>query len=108
MTLAGSISLMETREALEKGKDQYSRPPYWGNLFWNKDSELFQYKNEHCQSLNTRKPNWIGRISTVDLPIKVACFVTKIKNIFNRKMNIAEALVQGNITGYEGLVQLTS
>ncbi len=33
----------------------------------------------------TRNTNWRGRFSTVDLPIKVATFVTKVNNNINVK-----------------------
>jgi hypothetical protein len=32
----------------------------------------------------------MGRLSTVDLLIKVACFVKKKNDIFNRKMSLSE------------------
>jgi hypothetical protein len=39
--------------------------------------------------------NYRGRLSTVYLLVKVACFVTKIKNIFNIKMTDLSLLAQG-------------
>ncbi len=39
--------------------------------------------------------NWSGRLSTFDLLIKVACFVTKVNNVFNKKWAYLNELVQG-------------
>ncbi len=39
--------------------------------------------------------NWKGRLSTVDLLIKVVCFVNKETNIFNAKMIDLNELEQG-------------
>ncbi len=40
-------------------------------------------------------PNRRGRLSTVDLLVKVACFVTRVNNIFNITSNWSNELVQG-------------
>ncbi len=39
--------------------------------------------------------NRMGRLSTVDLPIKLACFVKKVNNIFNIKSNSTKLVSTG-------------
>jgi hypothetical protein len=43
----------------------------------------------------SRNTKWSGRLSTVDIHIKVACFVTKGNNIFNMKAADLTLLVEG-------------
>ncbi len=50
------------------------------------DWHMFILQSTACYFVNsTRNTNWRGRLSTMDLLIKVACFVTKVNNIFNIK-----------------------
>ncbi len=49
---------------------------------------------QEAPTLTSEKPCWGRRLSTVDLLIKVACFVTKVNNIFNVKMSWFK-IVQG-------------
>jgi hypothetical protein len=39
----------------------------------------------HNVSVTPGNPNWRGRLSTVDLTIKVACFCKKVNNVCNIK-----------------------
>ncbi len=94
------------RSTVLKGKAQYGWPPHQGSLFCKKSINTNQvYKEVNCTEpspsvrlpcadhsdkwgsqlmclVNTGNTNWRERLSTVDLLIKVACFV-KNPNLFS-------------------------
>jgi hypothetical protein len=57
--------------------EKFSKKPYFDLDIWGSfESQILSKPG------NT---NWVGRISTVDLLIKLACFVNEVNNIFDIK-----------------------
>jgi len=66
---------------------------YWSFISFYVIGCSFYFNSTHC--MQSGSTNWRGRLSTVDLLIKVACFVKEVYNIFNWKSSWSKLSIKG-------------